>query len=103
MHSKMIINTIASVVVLLIFVISSITVFAFVGGIIAPDVDNTVEAAPVLLEPASEPLVVEPVLNVTSHSYAEGGGCSYHSAKMQQVHAPVEEDISDQLLSQVSQ
>ena len=86
----------AAVTVMLLVAVSAVTVFALVGETAAqPD---KVEVVPARAEPASEPLVAEPVVRYEHSGYSGKAGCSYES-RLQMTEAPAEK-IDDQLLTQ---
>jgi hypothetical protein len=97
-RKTMVILGLAVISVVVLVTLSTVTVFALVGGSSAqPDAGQVV---PVRAESISQPQVAEPVLRYERADYAgPGGGCS-HSSRLEMTQAPAQK-VGDQLLTQV--
>jgi hypothetical protein len=99
MSRKLILVSLLTVAVLMVFAVAAVTVFAFAAivpaQVEAAPVEDVLEIAPVQVEVS--PKVVEPVIERASY---QDGGCPYSHAKMQLTEAPAEETLEDAPLAQ---
>lgn len=101
----LVIAGVAAVILFLAVAVVAGAAFLFVTNDSQAQTSETVEVAPVIVEPAvqSDIQVVEPVIQYEEAQFTEKSGCPYsHQAKNQMVRHS-EEKVSDDLLTQVAQ
>ena len=104
MRSKLLIfSLLATVSVVVLVAAAAVTVFAFVGSdsVQAEEalINETIEIAPIEVEPVSQTEVVNPLLT-TEHASYEGRGCPFsHAAKQQLAEMPSEPVLGEDLLT----